>query len=175
MSTLITAIILLGGAAVICFLFISIEKRRFRKEKTQLLKKFSELGSQYSLSFSSQEVLSKSIIGMDGMNRKLMILQDHENDLFRHTIICLDEVKSCSLKVAETLLDEYGAYELYQNKKLNRIELCFHFYSAKDPVSICFYDEILNDEREEEELGQKAKDWEAILSKMLNPKIRSIA
>ena len=175
MSTLFTAIILLGGAAVICFLFISIEKRRSRKEKNLFLKKFSELGSHYGLSFSSQEVLNNCIIGMDGMNRKLLVLKDQGNDLLSHTIISLDEVKSCSLEIGETIIDEGGAYELYQNKNVNRIELLFHFYSPKDPVAVCFYDEIFNDEREEEELGQKAKDWEAILSKMLNSRVKSIA
>jgi hypothetical protein len=175
MSTLITAIILLSGAAVICFLFISFEKGRYRKEKNQFLKKFSELGSQYGLSFSSQEVLYNSIIGIDGMNRKLLVLQDKGYGLLSHTIINLDEVKFCRLEIGETILDNGGAYELYQNKIVNRIDLAFHFFSAKDPVTVCFYDEILNDQREEEELGQKAKDWEAILSKMLNSKMKSIA
>lgn len=175
MSTLITAILLLGGAVIVCYLFISIEKKRNRKERNHFLKKFSELGSRYELSFSSQEVLSNTIIGMDGMNRKLLVLQYHGNDLYSHSVISLDEVRSCKLDIGETLLEEYGAYELYQNKKVNRIDLSFHFYTPADVVSICFYDETINDEREEEELGQKAKDWEVILSKMLNSKLRSIA
>ena len=175
MSTLLTAIFLLGGAAVICYLFISIEKRRYRKERNQFLKKFSVLGSRYELSFSSQEVLSNSIIGMDGMSRKLLIFLDHGNDLFSHTLINLDDVRSTSVEIGETILGEYGAYELYQYKKVNRIDLCFHFYTPRDVIPICFYDETINDEREEEELGQKAKDWEVILSKMLNAKLRSIA
>ena len=175
MPTIFSALLLVGGAVLVCYVFLSIEKRRISRKKNQVLKKFSELGSKYSLSFTGQEILRQSVIGLDGMNRKLLVFQDHGNELFTHTLINLDEVRSCKMEVQEIVLDMGGAYELYQDKKISRISLCFHFNFPKDPVAVCFYDEEVNDEREEDDLADKARDWEVILTKMLDAKQRYIA
>src|SRR5689334_17409469 len=96
MSNLIVAAIIIGTITAICFLLITIANKQKNKRMNSIMKKFSNLGTTYNLSFSSQEVLGNVIIGLDGINRKLLILEI--NSVQTDHVIDLHKVKHCTVK-----------------------------------------------------------------------------
>ena len=70
MSTIITAGILILVIISICLILISLNNRDRQKTITELLAHFSKLGTENNLSFSSQEILQNSIIGLDEIQRE---------------------------------------------------------------------------------------------------------
>lgn len=172
MSTLIVAAILIGSVAVVCFLLISIHNKHKREAMNNLLKHFSRLGAENGLNFSSQELLKNSILGLDGVHRKILVVTKEEN-LTGSFIIDLNQVKNCTVKKV------YGTINVGDLKKgkldqyLERIILHFEM-NGKPSVEIIFYKHFDNHVYETQELEQKARHWETILSKMQTP-LKNIA
>ncbi|MBD0296068.1 MAG: hypothetical protein ICV84_12835 [Flavisolibacter sp.] len=97
MSTLIVALIIVLGIAVVLFLLVFLHNRQNKKRAEKMLRRFSELGSEHDLSFTGQEVFRNHIIGVDGIKRKLLLLEN--NGIHNHwSVIDLAEVKSCRVK-----------------------------------------------------------------------------
>ena len=88
----------IAGCAAVCLLYVVIRKHQKQKRMRQVLQQFSLLGSEYDLSFSSQEVLANCVIGLDGINRKLLVMIRVRMHRCHKAIIHLNEVKKCSLK-----------------------------------------------------------------------------
>jgi hypothetical protein len=172
MSTFIVAVILIGSVVAICLLLISIHNKHKRKAMNQLLKHFSQLGTENNLSFSSQEVLKNCILGLDGVRRKALVVT-REDDFFGSFIIDLEQVKNCTVKKI------YGSINVgdLKNRKLEQYleKIVLHIdLHEKPPVEIVFYRHFDNHTYETIELEQKAKHWEIILSKMQTP-LKNIA
>ena len=98
MSTIIVAAILILVIIFISLFLVSINNKHRQKTTTELLTHFSKLGTENNLSFSSQEILENSIIGLDGIQRKLLILKKIDEDKYDSLLLDLNEVKSCSKK-----------------------------------------------------------------------------
>ena len=79
MSTILVAAILVGSVVAICFLLISIHNKHKREAMNNLLKHFSQLGTENNLSFSSQEMLNNCVLGLDGINRKILVVTKEDN------------------------------------------------------------------------------------------------
>lgn len=164
MSTLLIAAILIGSVVAICFLLISIHNKHKREAMNNLLKNFSHLGIENGLSFSSQELLKNSILGLDGVHRKILVVRNEE-DFFDSFIIDLNQVKNCTVKKI------YGTINVgdLKNHKLEQYleKIILHFeLNGKPSVEIIFYQHFENHIHETLELEQKARHWESILSKM---------
>lgn len=166
MSTIIVAAILVGSIVALFLLLASIDNKQKRKRLNQLRHRLSQSGSNNNMTFSSQEILKHSVLALDGLQRKLLVLNEIDKDKFDDFVIDLREIKTCFVK------KHYGNArpglkkirpELY----LERIVLRFEFNNAKQPIELLFYRHILDNVNQLEELEQKAKHWEAILSKML--------
>lgn len=174
MSTLVIAVLLVGSIIGICLILMAVASKQKIKKMNQLLNRFSELGTVYDLSFASQEVLNDSIIGLDGMNRKLMVLTQIDDLIFDDYVIDLNEVKTCTVK------KHYGNIrpdELRKRKLenyLERIALHFEFKNEKAPIEVAFYNHISPVYRLDV-IEQKADHWKQILSKMLNSPLKKIA
>jgi hypothetical protein len=164
MSTIIVAAILVGSVAAICLLLINIHNKEKSIAMNKLLKYFSQLGTENNLSFSSQEILKDSVLGLDGVHRKILVVTK-EDGYFGSFIIDLNQVINCSVKKI------YGTIEVGDLKKhkldqyLEKIVLHFEV-NHKPSVEIVFYNHFENHIYEVLELEQKAKYWETILSKM---------
>jgi hypothetical protein len=175
MSTLIVAAILVGTVAGICLLLITIDKKEKRKRMNQRLKHFSELGSRHQLKISSQEMLKKCVIGLDGIHRKIVVLQEMDETNFNTSVIDLADVKACCVK------EHYGTIrsgELKARKLasyLEQVVLHLELNNGKAPVEIPFYQNLDNHESEAPELEQKARHWEAVLSKLLQKPVKKTA
>lgn len=172
MSSLIVAAIIVGSVVGICLLLISVHNKHNREAMNNLLKYFSQLGIENDLNFSSQEILKNCVLGLDGVQRKILVVQ-REDDSFGSFIIDLHEVKNCTVKKV------YGTINVGDLKKgkleqyLEKIVLHFDL-NNNSSVEIVFYKHFENHLLEALELEQKAKSWDAILSKMQIP-LKSIA
>lgn len=167
MSTLLTAAILVGSVALICLLLIGIHNKHKREAMNKLLKQFSRAGTENNLSFSGQEVLKHCVFGLDGVNRKILVVTNDDGSSGSF-IIDLNEVKNCSVKKYYGTIQagelRGGRLEQY----LERITLHFDLH-LKPPVEILFYRNFENHVYETGDLEQKARHWEAVLSKMQMP------
>jgi hypothetical protein len=172
MSSLFVAAILVGSVAAICLLLIGIHNKHKREAMSKILKHFSQLGTENNLIFSSQELLKNCVLGLDGMNRKILVVTKEDN-YYGSFIIDLNEVKNCTVKkIYGTIkVGDLKDHELEQY--LEKIVLRFELH-GKLPVEIVFYKNWDNHIYETQELEQKAKHWEAILSKMQKP-LKNIA
>jgi hypothetical protein len=163
MSTVIISAIFIAAIVLIFFAFSFINKRNIKKKNQKLLSQFSHAGTSHGLSFSSQEILRNKIIGLDGIHRKFVMVNEKEEC----KVVALDEVKKCEVvKFFET----YKMGDPKNNdteRHLTSIELLFQFKKNNDPVSIAFYDNMIHPVYEAEPMEAKAKDWEILLSKLL--------
>lgn len=141
----------------------------------RLLHRFSELGSSYNLTFSSQEILHDCIIGLDGVNRKILVTRSTEDVISHSELIALSDVKSCSV------IRQYGTIksgELRVKKLetyLERIALHFEREGNQPSIEIPFYQHRKNGLHELERLEKKARHWEMLLSKMIHVPVKKIA
>jgi hypothetical protein len=164
MSTILVAAIVVGSVAGICIFLISIHNKHKREAMNNLLKQFSRSGTEYNLSFSSQEVLNNCVLGLDGMNRKILVVTKEDNH-YTSMVIDLNEVKTCTVKkiygtiIADTFKKEKP--EQYLQQIVLRFDL-----DSKPPVEIVFYKNSENHIYESTDLERKARHWETILSKM---------
>ncbi|GAA4750355.1 hypothetical protein [Flavisolibacter ginsenosidimutans] len=169
MSTLFIVAIIIGVIAGVCVLLVSIDNKQKRTAMNDLLQRFSQLGSDHNLSFSSQEVLKDGVIGLDGMHRKLAVLQKRNEDGFHSNVIDLNDVKTCSVKRQYGTI---GGSDLQTKKPeqfLEKIVLRFELANGGEPMEVMFYNHIDHVIYQIAELENKAKHWEAILSKMQAP------
>lgn len=165
MSTILTGAILIAGTIGIVLLLLFINKRNTKKRTKALLNAANEAGAGEGLNFSSQEILKDKIIGLDGVNQRLLIF-DFQNTN-QVTNIQLADVKECSIK------KEYESINFGNNKKadieqqLRTIAIKFSFRHKTGFFSLSFYDSMLHSVYEIAELEAKAKHWETILSKLI--------
>lgn len=133
----------------------------------KLFNRLSELGIQNNLRFSSQELLHDSVIALDGIRGKLLVINGIGKDKYEETLIDLEELKSCSFK------REYGSIKAGDLKKrklaqlLNKISLLFEFRTQKEPMEVPFYQHSETGNMKVSEMEIKARRWGIVLSKML--------
>lgn len=132
----------------------------------QLLDYLSRLGSKYNLTFSGQEILGDSIMGLDGVQKKLLIVSGILDDRPHHDVIDLNEVNSCSVKKYYGRINANGLKNRELNQYLEKIMLQLGF-QKKQPADILIYKRTDNDIRELPELELKAKKWMELLSTIL--------
>ena len=168
MSTLIVAAILISVITGICLVLVSINNKHRKKAAYELLNRFSKLGTENNLSFSSQEILENCIIGLDGIQRKLLILKEIDKNKYDSILLDLNEVKRCTKKNIYTRVNIGTTKQEKFENHLDKIVLDFDFIDNRQPVQILFFEPVRNHIFAMLELEQKAKKWEAILSQIAN-------
>ena len=96
MSTIIFLLMVFAETSIYTLILIVMKHRSIGLDKIRYLQ-LSELGSKFNMSFSSHEVLGNKIMGLDGINKKLLILEQ-TNDRSHSYIIDLDEAKAITVK-----------------------------------------------------------------------------
>ena len=144
--------------------FNHLNARKKTAKEQRLVDLFNQAGEENGLSFSSQEILRNKVIGLDGIHRKFVVVNDQEKVL----ILNLDEIKKCYLqKNMETysrLGEKSSGYEMF----VKSIVLNFTYNNNKNVESVGFFDYLLHPVAEEKIMEGKAKDWEMILNKIIN-------
>ena len=175
MSTIIVAAIILGAIGGVFFFLIRINNKQNREAMKKLLNHFSQCGTASGLVFSSQEVLKESIFGVDGIQRKVLVVNREEGQ-FSSFIIDLRQVKNCSVK---KIYGTIQAGELNGNKLDHFLEkIVLQFESEHSgAIEISFYKNSSDHVFETMDMEKKAKEWQVIFSKMLSPlkKLRDVS
>ncbi len=109
---------------------------KFNKIRYSLL---SKLGSVFNLSFSSQEMLEEKIFGVDGIQRKVLVVEE-KNGLNSSYIIELDKVKSISVKsvYASNMPDKLRTKRLQEF--LKTMHLQFEFDDGREAIALSFFE-----------------------------------
>lgn len=166
MYTIIIAAIFVISTIGIFTIFASISKKNARKNKKMLLKRLSISGSEHGLAFSSQEILKNKIIGLDGLNQTLLILEFENAD----NIICIkmQEVKNCTVEKKYDSIVIGNERKAKPEPHLRSISIDFSFKNSREPISVSIYDSCINSIYEMQELEAKARNWEKTLSGMIS-------
>jgi hypothetical protein len=167
MSTIIIAAIIICSIVSVCVLLVSIHNKEKRIAMNNILKYFNQLGKENGLSFSGNEFLKNCIIGLDGLNRKLLVVTK-EDGYYGSILIDLKLVKNCSVKKIFGSINRGGLKSNKLEEFLEKIILHFEIYN-KPSVDIVFYTHFENHIYESIDLEKKARHWETILSKMRTP------
>jgi hypothetical protein len=167
MSHLIVALIIVLVTIIIPSIFILIHYAKVKKRKEQMLNFFRKLGSLHNLSFTSQEILRNKIIGLDGLQRKILIAEDNKHQ-YDSKIIDLGEVKTCKIKKIYNAIQTDDSQKNKPEGHLNAIVLEFNFKNENAPFALEFYKDIKHSVYEMAELESKAQHWETMLLKMMS-------
>jgi hypothetical protein len=169
MSPIIIIFILLT-ATVLVFRSLSFFSRRPEKKKDAFLQ-LSREGAANNLIFCSQEMLQNKVIGIDGIHRKILILEKNKNK-YNSSLISLNEVQNCKLITRYKTVQTDDTENHVDKKSLFAIELQFEFRNRAKTASIMFYDSFVNSQRELVLLKAKAEYWSVMFSKMITRPVR---
>lgn len=155
--------------------FTYINKQQKKKAADMLLSQLSKSGSEHNLSFSSQELLNGSILGLDAIRLKLLVLKQGDEDLCEWNIIDLKMVKDCSVnKIYKHFYGGNSKGKKVENY-LDKIVLHVEFRDNRESSEINFYRHVSNNIYEMPELEHKAKKWESLLLQITGNKLKQIA
>ena len=143
---------------------------KFNKIKYSLL---SKLGSMFNLSFSSHELLDEKIFGVDGIQRKVLVVEENNGSNSSY-IIELDKVKSISMK---TVYDSIKPEELRKRRLeefLKTIHLHFEFKDGREAVALPFFEHKKNNLADLPVIERKTKNWKMIFSKMAGAEMNNV-
>jgi hypothetical protein len=130
-------------------------------------RQMSELGSKLNLAFSSHMSLNNKIIAMDGVKKKLLVM-DNNDTVSVHTIIDLNEVRAISVKKNYSSIKPGELKKRGMDEFLEKIYL--QFESEEKTVAVPFYELGKNNFTDLPKLERNARTWQMILMKMIAPK-----
>lgn len=132
----------------------------------KMLHRLPIVGLENKHPFSSQEVLADSIMSLDGINRRLVAIIRVGMHQFKRVVVYLNEVQKCSVKKVYGAIQSGDLRGGKLEQHLNKIALQLE-YANKEQVEIPLYTPKYNNVYRVAEIEQKARKWEAMLSKLL--------
>ncbi|MEP7253372.1 MAG: hypothetical protein ABI683_13355 [Ginsengibacter sp.] len=158
-------LLLLTTVALISYSFNFLSSASKRK-KENLCSRLSKEGTLHNLIFCSQEILQNKIIGVDGIHRKIMVLEKNKKN-YNSEIISLDEVENCELITTRRMQGTHSLNRVDAEKNIDAVELQLEFKNNSRTAAIIFFDSSVNSLRELDILKAKARYWNIMFSKML--------
>ena len=171
MTTLIIAAAMAAVITAIFLLIISFDKKQKRSAMNIFLNRLSQAGSSNNLSFTSQELLNDTAIGLDAPKRKLLILTRFKSGEYFNTIIDVDNIQSCLVKKGYGFINAGTSKTNKFEKHLEEIALHIELYDYNS-LDILFYNYSDNSVSQAAEMEAKAKKWESIISTLLNSRFK---
>ena len=141
-----------------------------KRKKEKLFSRLSKEGDTNGLIFCSQELLVDKLIGVDGIHRKIMILERDKKG-FSSSIISLDEVHHCQVVTNEIEVARSNFKTFSDQIKSIVLELRFEFNNSHETASIFFAKGLNTSKKEIELLRAKADFWSVMFSKMITNKV----
>jgi hypothetical protein len=133
----------------------------------------SKLGTRLNLSFSSLLSLGNKIIALDGIKKKLLVL-NNSDDVIQNCVIDLDKVSTISLKKNYNTIKAGELKKKGLEKFLESIFLQFEYPEEGKVFSLPFYEQGKNELNNLSMLERNARNWQMILLKMIAPAKRNI-
>jgi hypothetical protein len=158
-------IFIIFSLVAIAMLIVSSVLKSIRRKKENLFLRLSLQGTQNNLTFCSQEILQNKVIGIDGIHRKIMIVEKIKKN-YNYSVISLDEVQNCELVTTSGVFPN-DIKKTEKDNTTQAVELLFEFKDHARPASIIFYNGLVNSKKEFFLLKAKAAYWNVMLSKLL--------
>lgn len=134
-----------------------------------MLSFFRKVAFVHKFSFTGQEVLRDMALGLDGPNRKLLIVEEKNKNYDSH-IIDLSEVSTCKVRKVYAAIDINSYKKNRPEEYLKSMALEFEFKTTRSSITAYFYRNESNSIYEIKELETRVRNWETMLSKMLQKK-----
>ena len=146
-----------------------MHNKQIRTRENSMLSFFKKVAFVHNFSFTGQEVLRNTVLGLDGPKRKILVVEEKNKNYDSH-IIDLDEVDSCKVKKIYAAININDYKQNRPEEYLQSIALEFTFRTDTPPLSTYFYRNADNSLYEIRELETRVRNWETMLSKMLQKK-----
>lgn len=101
-----------------------------------LLIAFSQAAIRHTLFISKQEIINDSIIGLDGKNRKLLVVYQNEDNIYDEVIINLEEVERITVESVTAIMDAGHSKNARTDQFLEKVVL--RFYSIQEKLLTTF-------------------------------------
>ena len=173
MTITIVAVSVMTFVAAAYLLTDSLKRNRRSKERNRFLQQFQRLGASYNLAFSNYELLNGTMIGLDELQQKLLILKKRGRITGLSKLIDAAEVKNCLLERHYGTVRSKSKSGSKPERRLEKISLRLLLID-NSTEEIVFYNHQANLVMEMTSLANKAKHWEIMLARMQEPK-RQIA
>ena len=170
----ITFAFILFAAGLIFFGSLPYFSLYAKKKKEAMVKKLCREGAAQHLIFCSQELLENKVIGVDGIHRKIMVLEKTRKN-YHYSTISLDEVHTCRLVTHSNLMTTDNKTVRVNAHPSTTLALQFEFNDHSEPASIIFSNGLITPGRELDFLKAKAEYWCIMFSKMLNKPVEAVA
>ena len=172
MGTILVAFILIAFVAASLVMIVKLNSKDKNRERAELVNRFRKLAAHHNLTILEEEILDDLVIGLDGKERKLLVLKRINKDRYDSLLIDLFEVTASEKR------EIYG--RVYPSKyavlsdvmQLERVVLELRFEDDREPVEITFYDFIANSYHDIGEMKKKVKRWENLLSRLEIDEVR---
>jgi hypothetical protein len=174
MSSIIVAFLLIALIVIICLALVSINNKHRQRTAIEIVNLFNKLGQEKNLSFHNKEINENFIIGLDEVHKKLLGLRKTDNK-YSSLVIDLDQVKSCSKKKIYRTINMGTIKKQKFETLVDKIVLQFDYMDKREPAQISFYEAGRDHLFDMNDLARKAGNWEIILTKTINNKLRSTA
>jgi len=129
----------------------------------------NELEYRYNLSFSSRLNFGNKVIALDGKKKCLLFVEANKEPA-QPSIIDLDKVSSVSVRKSYGSINQGALKTKGIEEFLKKVDLQFQFRDSSEPFVIPFYNYETDDKRNRAKLARSAKNWQLILSKIVEPK-----
>ena len=166
MSHSAIALIIILSISIIIYLLITMHNKHIKARSNSMLSFFKTAGTAHNLSFTGQEILRDKVLGLDGLKRKLLIVEEKAEE-YDTRIIYLDDVSACKVKKTYAAINSHEYRKNRPEEYLKSIALEFEFDTGETTVMILFYKNSVNSIYEIHELEARARHWATMLSKML--------
>ena len=173
MSILIIAVVVLAIIAAVWLMTISINHNQKQKEQARMLKQFNRLAAAQRINLSSQEVLNGTIMGLDGLQRKLLVMKKRGRGTSLSKLIDLSEVTRCSAVRYYRPFISGAKKNVTPEEQLEKIVLRFQMNEGT-AEEVVFYSHYSDPVLEATALANKARHWETLITK-LQGSVRQIA
>jgi hypothetical protein len=166
MSHLFIAALIVLTVIGILLILVIMHNNQLKSSRNSMLSFFRDIASVHNLSFTGQEVLRALVLGLDGPNRKLVIVEE-KNQTYDPQIIDLSDVNACRIKKVYTAIHSNDYKKNRPEDYLRSIALELDLKNRRSPVVVFFYKNEQNSIHEIKELETRVRNWETMLSKML--------
>jgi hypothetical protein len=167
MSHIVVALIIVAAVILICLSLVALHNKQKQKAMNELINFFREAGTQNSLNFSCEEVLHNSVLGLDGVHRKMLVVT-RDGNFFHSFLMDVNDIRNCTVKKIYTTIYAGDLKKHGLEQHLRKIVLSIELRGGHTN-EILFFSQYDNHVQDIQELEKKARRWETFLTKMQKP------
>ena len=146
------------AVVLILLILVIMHNNQIKASRKSMLSFFRDIAAVHQLSLTGQEVLQAVVIGLDGPNKKLIVVEER-NETYDPQVIDLLEVRTCKIKKVYTAIHSSDYKKNRPEDYLKSIALELDFKARRSPVAVFFYRNEQNSVHEIAELEVRVRNW----------------